>query len=72
MNGKDVVKVEDRVPRYTKTDVENARTKGQLLGWIQGAGITFALMFVIGIIGWLPGILLGAGLAFVLYKLLKR
>jgi hypothetical protein len=29
-------------------------------------------MFVIGLIGWLPGILLGAGLAFVLYKLLKR
>ena len=72
MSGKDVVKADDRVPRYTKTDVENARTKGQLLGWIQGAGITFALMFVIGIIGWLPGILLGAGVAFVLYKLLNR
>ena len=72
MSGKDVVKVEDRVPRYTQTDVENARTKGQLIGWLQGAGVTFALMFVIGIIGWLPGILLGAGLAFVLYKLLKR
>jgi len=72
MSGKDVVKAEDRVPRYTRTDLENARTKGQLLGWIQGAGVTFAVMFVIGLIGWLPGILLGAGLAFVLYKLLKR
>jgi len=72
MSGKEVVKVEDRVPRYTRTDLENARTKGQLLGWIQGAGVTFAVMFVIGLIGWLPGILLGAGLAFVLYKLLKR
>lgn len=72
MSGKELVKVEDRVPRYTKTDLDNARTKGQLLGWLQGAGITFGVMFVIGLIGWLPGILLGAGLAFVLYKLLKR
>lgn len=32
----------------------------------------FAVMFVVGIIGWIPGILLGAALAFGLYKLLKR
>ena len=72
MSGKELVPESDRVPRYTKTDVENARTKGQLVGWLQGAGVTFGLMFVIGIIGWLPGILLGAGLAFILFKLLKR
>lgn len=71
MSGKDVVKVEDRVPRYTKTDLENARTKGQLVGWLQGAGVTFMAMFIIGLIGWIPGILLGAGLAFVVYKLSK-
>jgi MFS superfamily sulfate permease-like transporter len=73
MSRKDlVVPSSDAVPRYTKTDLENARTKGQLLGWLQGAGVTFALMFVIGLIGWIPGILVGAVLAFILVKLLKR
>jgi MFS superfamily sulfate permease-like transporter len=72
MSRKELVPGSDTLPRYTKTDLENARTKGQLLGWLQGAGVTFALMFVIGIIGWIPGILVGAGLAFILFKLLKR
>jgi len=72
MSRTDLVPGDDRVPRYTKTDLENARTKGQLIGWLQGAGVMFGVMFVVGIIGWIPGILLGAALAFGLYKLLKR
>lgn len=72
MSRTDLVPGSDTVPRYTKTDLENARTKGQLIGWLQGAGVMFAVMFVVGIIGWIPGILLGAALALGLYKLLKR
>jgi hypothetical protein len=67
MSGKDVVKVEDRVPRYTQTDLDNARTKGQIIGWLQGGGATFMLMFVIGLIGVVPGLLVAAGFAIVLY-----
>jgi len=28
---------------YTSTDIENARTKGQVVGWVQGAGTLFVL-----------------------------
>ena len=66
MSGKELAKVEDRVPRYTEADLENARTRGQIWGWLQGGGVTFMMMFVIGIIGLVPGLLLGAGIAVVL------
>jgi hypothetical protein len=62
----------DLVPRYTKTDLENARTKGQLIGWLQGAGVAFGVLLVVGLIGWIPAVLLAVGAAAVLYKLLKR
>lgn len=39
---------------YTHTDVENARTKGQLIGWLQGGLATFAGLTVLSLIGWLP------------------
>ena len=62
----------DLVPRYTRTDLENARTKGQLIGWLQGAGVAFGVLLVVGLIGWIPAVLLAVGAAAVLYKLLKR
>ena len=72
MSGKDLVSGTDLVPRYTKTELENARTKGQLVGWLQGAGVTFAVLMVVGLIGWIPAIVVGVGAAALLYKLLKR
>jgi hypothetical protein len=62
----------DLVPRYTKTDLENARTRGQLVGWLQGAGVTFALLLVVGLIGWIPAVVVGIGAAALVYKLFKR
>jgi hypothetical protein len=52
--------------------VENARTKGQLVGWLQGAGVMFVVLMVVGLIGWIPAIVVGIGAAALLYKLLKR
>ena len=62
----------DLVPRYTKTDLENARTKGQLIGWLQGAGVAFGVLLVVGLIGWIPAVLLAVGAAALAYKLFKR
>ncbi len=57
---------------YSKTDLENARTKGQLVGLLQGAGAILAAGLVIKIIGWIPAILvIGAG-AYLLYRVLKK
>jgi hypothetical protein len=72
MKGSELVPGTDLVPRYTKVDLENARTKGQLVGWLQGAGVTFVLLMVVGLIGWIPAIVVGVGAAALLYKLLKR
>jgi hypothetical protein len=60
------------VRRYTENDLERARTKAQLIGWAQGGGVTFAVLLVIGLIGWIPGIVLGLLLGFVAWKLLRR
>lgn len=34
MSRKELVPGSDTVPRYTKTNLENARTRGQLIGWL--------------------------------------
>ena len=54
---------------YTKSDLENARTKGQLVGWVQGGAVVLAGGLLLSVLGWIPTLLvLGAG-GFLLYKL---
>ena len=56
---------------HNQQDVENARTKGQLVGWIQGGAVGVGGMVLLGYIGWIPTLaVLGIG-GFVLYKLLS-
>jgi len=43
---------------YTHTEVANARTKGQIIGWVQGGVATFAALWVLNIVGWLPTIII--------------
>ena len=53
---------------YTQKDLENARTKGQLVGWVQGAAIGVGGVLLLGVIGWIPTlVVLGVG-GFLLYK----
>jgi len=61
-----------RVQRYTESDLERARAKAQIVGWAQGGGVMFVVLMVIGLIGWIPGLLLGLGLGFLAWKLLRR
>ena len=53
---------------YTKKDVDNARTKGELVGWIKGGVVGVAGVLLLGVIGWLPTLaVIGVG-GFVVYK----
>lgn len=58
--------------RYSQRDLDNARTKGQIVGWLQGGAVVLAGTLLLGVIGWLPTLAaLGIG-GFVAYKLLSR
>jgi hypothetical protein len=54
---------------YTQKDVESARTKGELVGWVKGTALGVGGMLLLGVIGWIPTLaVVGVG-GFVLYKL---
>jgi len=54
---------------YTHKDVESARTKGELVGWVKGTALGVGGMLLLGVIGWIPTLaVVGVG-GFVLYKL---
>ncbi len=56
---------------YTKADIEKARTKGQLLGWVQGGAVVLAGALLLSFIGWIPTlVVLGAG-GLLIYKLMS-
>ena len=56
---------------YSQKDLDNARTKGQLIGWVQGAVLGVTGMILLGFVGWIPTLaILGVG-GFILYKLLS-
>ena len=54
---------------YTKKDVDRARTKGELVGWIKGGVVGVVGMLLLGVIGWIPTLaVIGVG-GLVVYKL---
>ena len=54
---------------YTEKDLEKARTKGQLVGWLQGGAVAIIGMLLLSVIGWIPTLaVLGIG-GFLVYKL---
>jgi hypothetical protein len=57
---------------YSKGDVDNARTKGQLIGWVQGAAVAVGGMLLMGVIGWLPTLAIVSVVGYLLYRLLRR
>ena len=57
---------------YTREHLENARTKGQLIGWVQGAASIGALIMLLNFIGWIPLILISTVLGFAGYKFVTR
>lgn len=57
---------------YTHEQLENARTKGQVIGWVQGGAAVGALLFLLQFIGWIPLILIAGLLAFAGFKIASR
>jgi hypothetical protein len=62
----------NELQRYTHTELENARTKGQVVGWIQGAGALLVLGVVFKLIGWIPTVLVAGAVAYLLYKMFAK
>jgi hypothetical protein len=52
----------------SKQEVEKARTKGQVVGWIQGAGTVVVIGVVFSMVGWIPLIAIGGLGAYVAYR----
>ena len=61
---------------YTEKDVKSARTKGKVIGWLQGGGIVLGGAILWNLLGSLLGwIALAVGIsavAWVLYRLMSR
>jgi len=54
---------------YTKSQLDNARIKGQVKGWAQGAASTFLLVLLWSFIGaWIPAVIILGLLGFLGYK----
>lgn len=62
----------DTLPRYSETDLQNARTKGQVLGWVQGGGAVALFLVLLSFIGWIPLLALGAIVLLFVWFGLKR
>lgn len=57
---------------YTREQLENARTKGQVIGWVQGGTAVGGLLFLLQFVGWIPLILIASLLAFLGFKFVRR
>jgi MFS superfamily sulfate permease-like transporter len=56
---------------HTRQELENARTKGQVIGWVQGAVVAVGGMLLAGLIGWIPALAIAGVVAYGLYRLMR-
>ena len=57
---------------YNQEELEIARTKGQVIGWLQGAAVVIVGGVILNMLGWIPTIaIIGVG-GFVAYKLISK
>jgi len=57
---------------YTKSDLEQAKKKGKVVGWMQAAGIIIGGAFVWNLLGWIPTLIVIGAVVYVLYRLLAK
>jgi hypothetical protein len=57
---------------HTEDELEIARTKGQVIGWIQGAAVIVLGGLVLNMIGWIPALAVVGVVGFIAYKLFSR
>ena len=57
---------------YSETDLARARTKGKIVGWLQGGGVVLVGMLLWRFLSWMPIVLGGGAVIWILYKLLSK
>lgn len=55
---------------YTHMEVANARTRGQIVGWVQAGAVAIAGLFVLKLVGWIPALLVIGVVGVIAVKLL--
>ena len=55
---------------YTERDLQQARRRGKMAGWIQGGVAVIAGSLILKAIGWIPTVLVVGVVAYGLYRLL--
>lgn len=55
---------------YTEKDVERARSRGKLVGWLQGAGLVIVAGMVLNLLGWIPTVVVVGAVGYLAYRLL--
>lgn len=58
--------------KYTRTDLDNAKTKGQLIGWVQAGAVVLGGVLLLKAIGLIPVLLVVGAAAFIGYKVVTR
>ena len=53
---------------HTRRQLKNARTRGQVVGFAQGAATMLALGLLLKFAGWIPAVLVLILVVFVVYK----
>ena len=55
---------------FTRQELDNARTKGQIIGWVQGGAAVLLGTLLIGFAGWIPLLLVGAVALYFVYRVI--
>ena len=53
---------------YTEKDLARARSRGKMVGWVQGGVATLVGGMVLQFIGWIPAVMVLGAVAYVLYR----
>ncbi|MEM6648585.1 MAG: hypothetical protein AAF730_20265 [Bacteroidota bacterium] len=56
---------------YSQRDLEQAKQRSKSIGWVQGGAVVFAAMLGFQLLGWIPLLLLLAGVGYVGYKFIR-
>lgn len=56
---------------HTRQELENARTKGQVIGWAQGAAVAVGGILLMSLIGWVPTLVIAGVVVYGLYRLMR-
>jgi hypothetical protein len=57
---------------YTEKELQKARERGKMVGWVQGGGAVVLGGIALRLLGWIPAILVVGFVIWVLYKLVSN